>query len=399
MKPEFTQIKKELEALKQKYILNTPEEIRLSNGEIVDDMYVQVCKASGEEPDENLREIEKINYIYDKSKKDETKLEYFEGYKYLDVHDLNVYSLNDDKAFGKEQETWRLAKEIVSLEREMKENLLSDAGDIPYHSVLIGESGECRTVDDINNAFNGRGFAVIRNYTHFTINQAFGKTSENDILIISRKGLFTIEVKNSVYQSIWIESSGTVNSSPRKTSDRNVVEQMMYHKTNLVDLLGRRFKTTDLERFIKPVLFLRNCGDIKNDYEGIKATNSIFVLKDYINGLPDIVDEKTYTEMVFYLKKKAIEPARRRYEKKYSNYYGFFLELRRLHEQFEEAKEKTRSSYKEKKERRRKIILFFIAVFLIISSIILWRRYGRWPAIYFIIAVGYLFLCYMKTSR
>ena len=35
MKPEFTQIKKELEALKQKYILNTPEEIRLSNGVVM----------------------------------------------------------------------------------------------------------------------------------------------------------------------------------------------------------------------------------------------------------------------------------------------------------------------------------------------------------------------------
>lgn len=164
-----------------------------------------------------------------------------------------------------------------------------------FVGVLKGKDGE-RTVSKYLEDNNPGDWIIMDNAVLPNLLDG-SKTSENDFIVISSNGVFSIEVKNYMKGSIFISNDGTVQTG-HDDNDVNIIDQCNNHAVNIERILKSKIKDEDILRklsvgkLVKGVIVVSNNEvEIKND-----STYPIYRLSLLRNFLLNDGEQKLLTE-------------------------------------------------------------------------------------------------------
>lgn len=327
-----------IEEIKKKYTYEEPHQVRMSNKDAIIDLANQIS----EYHDDDISEYnysQKMRYIEEHMEVANIPFGIGRAKDMMQINNSQIFSKypSDIRGVGNSELLEKIRKSLISAKEEASQQLVPGL-DVPFNSIFVGEKAENMVVEYLKQAFKGKkDFHIFTNYRHTdSAASLYGNSSENDIIILCPKGIFTIEVKGGYYKDYYIYSNGDVNSKPFQQKEQTAITQQVEHMVSLINLLTKHCNRTSnpISAVVRGMVVLTNCENLMCSYRTVRAYKYSDLGKlvyAILSGITVFTHEEV-DNIASVLNDYKAPSIKFEYTKKYSNYYAYYNEISKLEE-------------------------------------------------------------------
>ena len=327
-----------IEEIKKKYTYEEPHQVRMSNKDVIIDLANQIS----EYHDDDISEYsypQKMRYIEEHM--EAANIPFGIGRAKDMMQSNNSHTFAKYQSYvcsaGDSELLQKIRKSLISAKEDASEQLVPGL-DVPFNSIFVGEKAENMVVEYLRQAFKDKkDFHIFTNYRHTdSAASLHGNSSENDIIILCPKGIFTIEVKGGYYKDYYIYSNGDIYSKPFQQKDQTAVTQQVEHMVSLINLLTKHCNRTSnpISAVVRGMVVLTNCENLMCSYRTVRAYKYSDLGKlvyGILSGITVFTHEEV-NNIASVLNDYKAPSIKFEYTKKYSNYYAYYNEISKLEE-------------------------------------------------------------------
>lgn len=327
-----------IEETKKKYTYEEPRQVKMSNKDVIIDLANQIS----EYHDDDISEYsypQKMRYIEEHMEAANIPFGIGRAKDMMQSNNSHTFAKYPSNIYGvgNSEQLEKIRKSLIPAKEEASQQLVPGL-DVPFNSIFVGEKAENMVVEYLKQAFKGKkDFHIFTNYRHTdSATSLYGNSSENDIIILCPKGIFTIEVKGGYYKEYYIYSNGDVNSKPFQQKDQTAVTQQVEHMVSLINLLTKHCNRTSnpISAVVRGMVVLTNCENLMCSYRNVRAykyTDLGKLVYGILSGITVFTHEEV-DNIASVLKDYKAPSIKFEYTKKYSNYYAYYNEISKLEE-------------------------------------------------------------------